>query len=171
METTEPNKAYLFLDFDGVLNHELFHNEWYEKLANWPIDQPKPVKPEFCPRAIQSLNDLCEQFTHLSIVISSVWRAHGADRCLEILTSSGFSYPERVIDRTPLSRHRVRGVEVLDWLKQNTEYGTKPVDYVILDDDSDFLIWQSHRFIHVDPYSGLNHNHVYKIGRILNRLI
>ncbi|PRY38395.1 hypothetical protein CLV58_109122 [Spirosoma oryzae] len=161
-------KQYLFLDFDGVLNHELFNHDWYTRIQAG--EAVAADKPDFDQRTIDNLNLLLSQFPELQVVISSTWRASGKERCLQVLRDSGFAYDERVIGCTPLTDHRVRGVEVLMWLRTNTQYGIEPVDYVIFDDDSDFLLWQADRFIQIDPYAGLTHNHVYRAGRILNRL-
>lgn len=165
---SQPVNQYLFLDFDGVLNHELFHVDWYNRIDRKEV-APED-KPDFDQRAIDNLDALCEQFPHLLIVVSSTWRGSGLSYCVDALVKSGFKHAQRVVACTPSSSHRVRGVEVWEWLKKHTGYGEHPVDYVIFDDDSDFLLWQANRFIHIDPYVGLTSTHVYKAGRILNRL-
>ena len=44
-------------------------------------------------------------------------------------------------------------------------------NYVILDDDSDFLIWQQKHFFWIDRYCGLTPTICYKIETFLNNSI
>lgn len=163
-------KKYLFLDFDGVLNHEIFHKYWYDKIQNGSATHKD--KPKLCKNSVANLNSLCIDQPNLKIVISSTWRASGIDHCVNHLEQVGFQHTARIIDITPYSEDRIRGVEIHHWLKQNEpKYRSdQPLDYIIFDDDSDMLLWQATRFIQIDPYSGLTPNHVYKANRILNRL-
>ena len=53
------------------------------------------------------------------------------------------------------------------WLR---EFGNKysPYNYVIIDDDSDMLLWQANHFFQTDSYSGLTPNICYRIKRYFN---
>ena len=57
-----------------------------------------------------------------------------------------------------------RGEEIERWIKDNigNDYW-KYKRYVIIDDDSDMLYNQRFNFFHVDHYSGITPNTVYKI--------
>ena len=61
---------YLFLDIDGVLNHDA----WYTKLRNMPAGQ-RPVFPVCCfdPLCVGRVNDILD-LTGARLVLSSSWR-------------------------------------------------------------------------------------------------
>ena len=131
---------YLFLDIDGVLNHE----EWYrnrcphlkDKFEEWWEDC-------FDPECVKRVNKIIEK-TGAKIVVSSSWRL---DRELK-------RYFEKIglptdFDRTP-SLHRTeddwpdRGEEIDEFLKDHL-----CESYVILDDDFDFTEDQiKNHFVH-----------------------
>ena len=153
-------KNIIFLDIDGVLNHELFFKSWDKKGEQ--LDREK----------IQLLNDLCVK-ANCDVVISSTWRMSGLEDCTSKLVEYGADF--NIIGATPILRQRgmVRGCEIALWLKDNItkeKYGCMYYDfykYVILDDDSDMLLDQQQHFFHVDAYAGLTPNICYKINRFL----
>jgi len=161
----------IFLDFDGVLNDEVF----YRKRMDEGIDTYPPYPLcEFDPEAIARLNYIIEE-TGAKVVVSSSWR-HGrsVDELQNILNQVGFK--GEVIDKTPSFKHDdcVRGNEILKWISLNEEligndrfhYNT----YVILDDNADMLYWQKDNFIHVDSYVGITNRIAMMAITILNTI-
>lgn len=143
----------IFLDIDGVLNHQLF----YQNGENGEYDEDNIDK-----FGIELLNELCQE-TNSKVVISSSWRK---GRTLEYLQKLfkrvGATF--EIIDKTPISDTRIRGIEVREWTEEHEDEFD---NYVIIDDDSDFLIWQQHNLFLVDNYCGLTPNVCYRIRRFL----
>lgn len=185
-----PPKSIIFLDVDGVLNHELFFKARYEKLKrqnNIPMFRVvkkhlrKLVKSkeigtldyyrrQFDPERIAWLNGLCEE-TNSAVVLSASMRGRWTPLQLnKIFRHAGATFT--IISKTGHSESRIRGVEIHEWLKENCMYwfGVNYYDfyrYVIIDDDSDMLLWQQDHFFHTDNYAGLTPNICYKIKRYL----
>lgn len=116
---------YLFLDIDGVLNHE----DWYiNEVRKNPIKyKNRWVLAQFDPQCVQRLNKILDQ-TGARLVISSSWRS---DSCLKTYFSNiGLTTD---FDITPSLWDEPRGKEIEVFLLDH------PCDqYVILDDDMDF---------------------------------
>lgn len=156
----------IFLDFDGVLNSQL----WYIRTkGNREID-------DLDTEAIGFLNTLIKN-TGAKVVVSSTWRLNKTvDELQEILNRNGFK--GEVLDKTKdLSVGEdgdciLRGNEILQWMKARPEilgcYYSDYKNYVIFDDDTDMLYWQRNNFIHTDPYVGLTPTDIYKAEKILN---
>ena len=77
----------IFLDIDGVLNHEDFYRSGNKKFI--AID-PDYSYQSFCPNSKMWLNKLIEE-TDAKIVISSTWRTDGLDRMYDIWESEKMS--------------------------------------------------------------------------------
>jgi hypothetical protein len=157
----------IFLDIDGVLNHEAFYKERYEKRNDGnAIEHPYS---EIDPKCVDNLNTLITD-TNAKIVISSTWRHSGLSYCEDVLGYHGFM--GEIIDITPSSPTRFRGLEILDWVKSNEELIGEPhynfTEYVILDDDSDMLYWQRNNFLLIDRFVGLTMGDVFRAKKILN---
>jgi hypothetical protein len=151
----------IFLDIDGVLNHELFYEKRQEDNANF-IKLPKELRDIDFDKIIL-LNNLCKT-TNSKVVISSTWRkGNSLEKLQQMFKNVGATF--EIIDKTPTSNHGVRGVEILEWTKSHSADFN---NYVILDDNSDFLIWQQKHFFWVDRYCGLTPTLCYKIENFLN---
>jgi hypothetical protein len=80
----------------------------------------------------------------------------------------------QIIDKTGYCKCRIRGAEIHEWLKENSEkyFGLPYYDFhkfAIIDDDGDMLLSQWENFFQVDNYSGLTPTTCYKVKRFLNR--
>ena len=183
-----PPTNIIFLDVDGVLNCQLFYEERFKKIKrNNKIPLYKVVKKqlrklvkskeigtlEFYKRQmdakrIEMLNDLCET-TNSAVVLSASMRSRWTPLQLnKIFQHCGATFT--IIGKTGHCEDRIRGVEILNWLKENCPYwfGVNYYDfhrYAIIDDDSDMLLWQQHNFFQTDTYAGLTPNTCYRIKR------
>lgn len=162
----------IFLDIDGVLNCQEFYTR--TRGANMAPDLASTYPLcEFDPVRIELLNDLCKE-TEAKIVISSSWR-HGRDISEMRNIFNELKCTAEIIDYTPNLRgeHYLRGNEIYAWVNEHSEelygvFGSNFTNYVIIDDDSDMLLWQKDHFFQTDTWSGLTPNICYKIKRFLN---
>lgn len=144
----------LFLDFDGVITT-------YK--SGWTFDEEK-----------LKLLDIILQETQCQIVISSSWRSSTLEETLESLHFLPFI--DKVVGVTPRLELPTkqgdwefdvpfRGLEVDAYLNSLG----KKVNYVILDDDSDFLWTQREHFVRTNSYGGLTMDNVREAINILNK--
>lgn len=145
----------LFLDFDGVITT-------YK--SGWTFDENK-----------LKLLDIILQETQCKIVISSSWRSSTLEETLESLHFLPFI--DKVVGVTPI----LEGIPIKqgDWefdtpyrgLEINAYLNSleKEVNYVILDDDTDFLWTQKDHLVHTNSYGGLTMDDVHEAIRILNK--
>lgn len=165
-----PHNPIIFLDFDGVLNNQLYFIR---------VREEKKYDPgELDNRCVKLLNDLCKE-TGAKVVITSTWRLGRSIEELEaILKKSGFT--GEILGKTEDLRIGeagdcvLRGNEILHWIK-NHESEVGGIDYwqyknyVIFDDDSDMLLWQKDNYIYVDPYCGLTPHSMFLAKKILRK--
>lgn len=161
----------IFLDFDGVLNTERWHNQ-----AN-----REELKDEygyrFDPIAVSNLRKIVDE-TGAAIVISSSWKCMGLATMQKMWKDR--QLPGKVIDITPNSVSdefllnvdlndmdllSIRGQEIKDWLMTN---GGCDCKYVIFDDMNDVLQEQEAHFVWVDPAVGITKGNVAQAIRILD---
>ena len=161
-------KRIVFLDVDGVLNSDQFYAKTRARSGN------------FDPESIALLNQL--KNIGAEVVISSSW-GEDADKPLNEV---GLELP--IIGHTDhfWQDWLCRGNEIDKWLIEHygglgTRYGKdyngipyyrqSPTDYefVIFDDDCDFLLGQKDNFIQVDRQTGLTQVDIDKAIKILNR--
>jgi len=132
---------YLFLDIDGVLNHE----EWYVKrIKNYKDTFTRWEQECFDPDCVARVNTILNE-TGARLVVSSSWR-------LDLKLANIFSLVglPTDFDITPTGNiftgdcYDTRGEEIDEFLKSH------PCDqYVILDDDRDFNEDQlKYHFVH-----------------------
>jgi hypothetical protein len=159
----------IFLDIDGVLNHELF----YRGYTKYPRKTIKRPLDQIDQGSVEILNDLIKE-TGAKVVISSTWRRHYTPEEMQGFLEH-FGFKGEVIGSTPIYNQAniVRGNEILGWIRENEkmlgQYSAYNDRYVIFDDDSEFLYWQRNNFIHIDRYCGLSPSNVYQAVKILNR--
>lgn len=176
----------IFLDIDGVLNHEESYRSGHCK-----YDLTHGYQ-KFDPTSKQLLNQLINQ-TNADIVISSTWRSDGLERMQEIWELEQMS--GKIVGITPHLHIQhygsaPRGCEIEKYLKDigcyhinwSKEEQQKVIDksgienYVIIDDDSDMLYGQRHHFVHVLPSpknkSGFNqHYHDIALEKLSSNII
>lgn len=148
----------IFIDFDGVFNNT--EMDWFSPEVKG--DAPYIVDPENY-RCFQELviSLETEYETKCEFVISSTWRKT-TDREYYV-NRFGPWFAERLHSewRTAEFPRQLRGLDVRDWLDQNIKENVWSFrDYIILDDDTDF-IW-SQPLVHIDHHTGLTMDHVVK---------
>ena len=168
----------IFLDHDGVLNCQLFYTEKFAHLERFDgiplykvvkkhlrkllkkkeLTDLEYYKSETSIMRIELLNWLCKE-TNSAVVISASMRSSWSVEDLQkIFNYCGATFT--IIDKTGYSADRIRGVEIFNWLKDNSDkwFGQLYFDfhrYAIIDDDSDMLLNQQYNFFKCDKYCGL----------------
>lgn len=182
-ELYEACSPIIFLDFDGVLNCEIFyqkqHFEGYKDakkelkklVKSKKIERLEYYKSQICPERIVWLNNLCTEMKAKVVISASMRSGKSIEDLQEIFTFCGGTF--EIISKTEKLGYE-RGVEISKWLKDNISIDTHGVyfgdfkKYVIIDDDSDMLISQQNHFFQTDNYSGLTPTICYKIVNFLN---
>jgi hypothetical protein len=168
-------KKIIFLDIDGVVNS----NDFYEKT--------KGRSGDFDPEAIALLNQLKD--IDVEVVVSSSWGEDG----IKPLQDVGLELPIIGCTQHFHEDWLCRGNEIEKWLAKEfggmgTKYGfdelhgqpyhRKPnhydsdqvdYEYVIFDDDCDFLLGQKDNFINTSRQTGLTQADIDKARKILMR--
>ncbi|MCA9748130.1 MAG: hypothetical protein KC414_03435 [Romboutsia sp.] len=173
----------IFLDIDGVLNHEL----WFKRSGERPKSESrKDFDLEMIdPQSVNHLNTIIEK-TGAKVVISSLQRKHfilsgrkvdSVEYLQELLDEKGFI--GEIIGKTnyifydkinKLEYTIPRGYRVKDWFNRNKymlEIEEPFVKYVIV--DSDILDWGIENYFRTDPYCGITANVAYRIVNFLNK--
>jgi hypothetical protein len=154
----------IFLDIDGVLNHD----KWYTSDTYKNMYQNENNELDLDPICVERINNICHK-TNAKIVISSNWRISWYGTILR-LTRGGLK-EQYIIDKTPERMwvnipnfDRSRGAEINDWLEQHNECE----NYIILDDRTDFKKEQLYHFIKINPNIGLTDEQMIKAIDMLN---
>ena len=168
--------SIIFLDVDGVLNHEKFYRKTVKQERILYRDD---FGEQFCPHASKWLDRLIRH-TGAKVVISASMRAGGLKKMKlmweqremagEVIAVSPKFYYEANIRYKNLGSVE-RGAEIEWWLQKYgyyhwnvKNYGKKEVrkrkekchikNYVIFDDDRDMLYTQRRNFVHVNRRVG-----------------
>ena len=148
----------IFLDIDGVLNHEV----WYNSKEYGSLEKLDRVR-HLDPSSVKLINKLCLQ-ANCKVVISSTWRVGMSLSDLQaMLDKAGATF--KIIDVTGITREGIRGVEIYNWWQDKREDYN---NYVIFDDDDDMLLDQVNNFFHIDGYCGITPTVIYRAERYLN---
>lgn len=155
----------IFLDFDGVLNSvrstiaQLGDTERYTSFMQRHQEELDPV-------AVRLVGRLAKEI-HAEVIVSSSWRKiHRLEEINEMLAYHG---GPKAIAVTPSSAKGFRGDEIDQFIKDHPELFDDEKDkYVILDDDSDFHIWQKKNFVHVNMNNGFGLEHFVACLKIIN---
>lgn len=152
----------IFLDFDGVITTHK---------SKWTLDKNK----------MKLIKKICDE-TDAKIVISSSWRRNTLHKTIDYITDinndlvkTPFLIPDRVIGITPRmycfkypnnDNHYLcpRGIEIDMYIK---EHITSIEKYVIIDDNSDMLLYQKPFFVKTNTLTGITGKEVNKAIKIL----
>jgi hypothetical protein len=124
-------------------------------------------QPIFPLHKVKLLNDLCSEY-NIQVVISSSWRI-GSDlkQLSAIFEKCGATF--KIIGHTGQCCSGVRGVEIRNWIKTHINSHKVFTRYVIVDDNSDMLLWQKNNFIHVNEHTGLTLEDCNKVRKLFNK--
>ena len=145
------NTKVLFLDIDGVLCTFRAHFAYGRGLLLKVWD----------PTSCQLIHRLCEKFD-LKIVVSSNWKNDPElPEYLHKYDLSSFLHPDSKIPTVLTAT--LRGQEVKAWLDKHPEV----IEYIIVDDDSDFLEDQMSRLILTENAEGFGAKDYQKMEGLL----
>jgi hypothetical protein len=142
----------IFLDIDGVLNN-----------------RPSLIDGvEILPEKVLLIERICQE-TGAKVILSSAWRVlHPFEELQFVLACAGLSR-RHLIGCTPRRRDDLRGLEIKEWIdEQNGISEDKVENFVIIDDDTDFLEEQMPHFIKTDIADGLTEDQAEKAIKMLN---
>lgn len=128
-------QKYLFLDIDGVLNHE----DWFLNARSQGLRSPHFW---FDPECVERVNRILEE-TKATLVISSSWRSDPklSEQFAEVGLPTSFNSTIGMGHSWKLG-YTIRGEEIDHYLREHDIDVHSKHRYVILDDDNDFTPWQ-----------------------------
>lgn len=166
-------RRVIFLDFDGVLNSVR------NAVADGCIINAGKAKKNallghkvysgFDPVAVALVYRFIVQ-ADAYVVVSSAWRKTFSLAALRDMFVDEFGWDaSRIIDMTGSNNtsYGIRGHEVQQWIDDNTA-GIRNFQYIIIDDNSDFLDHQMKYLIKTDPYEGLLYRDYCKALKLFN---
>jgi hypothetical protein len=164
-------KSVIFLDFDGVFNCQSFYDDPLEFHPKNITDDPYSHNLWNCSKKrIDWFNQLCKDTGAVVVISASLKNSWDVEGLRDLFARMGGTF--EIVGKTNNCKCRIRGVEIYEWLKDNSiqYFGTPYYDfhkYAIIDDDSDMLLCQWENFFHVDNYTGLTPIVCYKVKRFL----
>ena len=138
------NSRILFLDYDGVVNTLM----WNEKGTKVSYNFPKDNKVNNF-QAVQWISQFCLK-CKFDIVVTSTWREERNYK--ECLINGGLREGIEILGCTNLTNDKTRGEEIQDYLNAHPEVK----QYIIVDDEDDFLPEQQSHFVKVDANYGFH---------------
>ena len=140
----------IFLDIDGVLNHENFYESRFNTEI-YPNGFGTYPLCEFCPESVDNVNKILKE-TGAKIVISSSWRFNeNIDTILSVVGIHQTIYDKTPYLGTEFGTNLCRRHEIQRYLDNHPEIE----DYVIIDDDSDMNDNQLSHFFQTSWKDGL----------------
>lgn len=133
-------KKLLFLDVDGVLNHDAIYSSEH-------FDGTKTLDPDCCDQ----LGRIVDECAPVHVVLSSTWR-FGNDEKLNKLKEWLRKCNVCIFSATGRDINGFRGHEIDEWVMDHPEF--IGATYVILDDDSDFTEFQLPYLVQTNFYDG-----------------
>lgn len=164
---------YLFLDIDGVLNHDVWFNSpsYKNNQANWQVSM-------FDPACVERVNRILQE-TGAKLVVSSSWRdmkdlpeifaGVGLPTEFDVTPYADVIYP----DAFPITDFFSEETDIRYWrgseIKWYLDHNAKEdYTYCILDDDCDMLDEQLEYFVSTSNPNGLTDKLTDKAIEILN---
>ena len=131
------DRPVLFLDVDGVLNHDIIF--------------ARHIEPPLDAEIVDRLNRLCE-LTGAHVVLSSAWRAGKTHDGLEqdLRDAGALKHAHPTDPRTKWLSTGRRGDEIDEWLSRHPEVTI----YAIVDDEADMRPWQMPHFVQTNFQTG-----------------
>ena len=174
----------IFLDIDGVLNSLEFYEEFYTK-------NKKPASNDVDERLVKNLQTILKT-TEAKIVFSSSWRfsfdyVGEVEKELQVPEDTILNYPSlvdkkqkfinilkkyniQILGRTGRRDDNQRGLEILDWLKENKKQKQYQIEnYIVIDDDTADIVpyIDEKHFVHTSFEKGLTEE---KMNEAINKL-
>lgn len=145
-------RKILFLDIDGVVNNR-------ETMRKYTHRGCTGIDPE-----LAFIVGKIKLYTDCEVVLSSSWRHIPENH--EVIKQQVCDF----IDITPSCCAGIRGVEIYQWISKNIKWDDrKTLNYAILDDDSDMLLWQKDHFFQTDGMIGITEEIAQRVIEHLNR--
>lgn len=160
----------MFLDIDGVLNHETFYENYSVEYRQAERERLNDEWGDvFCPKSTEYINNVIKE-TQCKVVISSSKRFIEGDRAYMNSMWKNRGFIGEIIGITPFLTFKQntdssvsRGEEIKHWLSKhkfsNIDWSKEDQlekmlqsnisNYIIIDDDSDMLYIQRNHFIHI----------------------
>jgi hypothetical protein len=152
MKITE--EITIFLDIDGVLNNEVWGQEY--GYGGFFEGEPTINGVNWCPHNVYQFVEFLSRFENYRIVISSTWRLEHNVEAFKKMFALYTREPINIVGITGvagydglISPYTLRGIEIEDYFKKNpTE------SYLIIDDMNQFFPHQQKYFMKIDPKKG-----------------
>ena len=155
------------MGIDGVLNN--FTDAEYHEFGQ----EHKKDRLFYSVRCVKLLNELTDK-SGAKIVVSSTWRLGETDESMKLVLE-GMGITGEYIGMTGREAHLARGVyrgnEIISWIHDNEDLCGNYFrfrNFVILDDDSDMLLWQKDNYVNCDPEIGMTNRTLFRALAILN---
>lgn len=163
----DPYNKIIFLDFDGVINSELYFltQKFKDDYTSGELCSEAKLDPE----NIKLINKLVSD-TGATVVASTAWRIHNSvDNLNYFLKLRGAKF--ELVDSTPIHKmvpnslvYPTRGLEIQDYLDHIL---IVPESIVIIDDNAD-MAHLSSSLVQTNPVVGFTVNNLKQAKKILN---
>lgn len=153
---------YVFLDMDGVLSTTKSLRQYSKNFhENFKDGDVYDGRLTVCTQSLNRFKDFLGE-TGAKVVLSSSWRLSEPG----FAEASGLGF--EIVDSTCSFRHGFRGMEVEHFLM--THHRRKLVQFVIIDDESDFFDHQRKFHVHTDEDYGFTRQAKYRAKYILENM-
>lgn len=164
-------KLYLFLDIDGVLNHEPETKDCGDSLRRFAGPEPNGFQL-LCPACVKRLNELISfayaqrLYSDVVVVCSSTWRRYFEPHELDFkLAQAGFDFT--LSHRTRIDDKK-RGDQIQDWLQLHAHEDYR---YLVLDDDTHDMDLVKDNQVVTDFKTGFDNDAWYRASRLILDLL